>query len=82
MKKKEVCLKIQGEDFNYTFFQWELPTEVWNTLSWFDKLRAIILFKVIMPKSKLIVDGLHIGKYLFLHSWIHKLIIYVKILFL
>lgn len=38
---------------DYTFIDWTLTKEMWNKLSWFDKLRAILLFKIILPKSRL-----------------------------
>ena len=42
---------------SYTFIDWNLTQEMWNCLRWYDKLRAIIYFKIILPKSTLRVNG-------------------------
>ena len=50
------------EPFNYTFFRWQITTKTWKSFSLFDKIRAKIFFKIILPKSELIIkdEELHL----------------------
>jgi hypothetical protein len=50
------------EPINFTFFKWKISTDIWKSLSLFDKIRAKIFFKIILPKSELIIkdEELHL----------------------
>lgn len=46
---------MKNEKQTYEFIKWEIPEKNWKSFSWVDKLKIIILFKVILPKSKLVI---------------------------
>lgn len=48
--------KKPNDKIDFIFMLWEIDSEAWDSLPWWEKLRAIVYFRIIMPKSKLVIS--------------------------